>query len=57
VTYVMFGGVSVKGSPETIEVPAATLALESMEGITRVQVLHDHVSTEYNVTQHHAAHD
>ena len=56
-TYVMFGGVSVKGSPETIEVPAATLALESMEGITRVQVLHDHVSTEYNVTQHHAAHD
>jgi hypothetical protein len=48
---------SVNGSPETIEVPAATLALESTEGITRLKLLHDHVSTEYNVTQHDAAHE
>ncbi len=57
VTYVTSWGVSVNGSPETIEVPAVTLALESAEGIARVKVLHDHVSTEYNVTQHDAAHD
>jgi hypothetical protein len=56
VAYITTWGASVNGSPETIEVPAATLALESTERITRVK-LHDHVSTEYNVTQHDAAHD
>jgi hypothetical protein len=57
VPHVTSSGVSVNGSPETTEVPAATLALESTNGITRARLLHDHVSTKYNATQRDAAHD
>jgi hypothetical protein len=56
VAYVTTWGASVNGLPEIIVVPAATLALESTEGITRVE-LYDHVSTEYHITQHDVAHD